>query len=98
MEKIFEGEEFTLAKEGDNALVGVGFAMARELVSGLGGNADSLGSAELEDGFHARIAAGFSLACDADVVDGASSCSQRFLDGVKAVQNIHLFSLRGATG
>ena len=44
VEQVFECEEFALAQEGDDALVGVGLAVAGELVAGLGGDADAFGA------------------------------------------------------
>ena len=44
LEEVFEGEEFAFADEGDDALVGVGFAVAGELVAGFGRDADALGA------------------------------------------------------
>jgi hypothetical protein len=41
VEEILECEEFTLADEGDDALVGVGFAVAGELIAGLSADANA---------------------------------------------------------
>jgi len=85
VEEVFEGEELALAEEGDDALVGVGFDVAGELVARLGGDADVGLTAEVEDGLETRVAAGFALACDADVVDLANAGADGLLDGVEAV-------------
>jgi hypothetical protein len=85
VEEIFEGEEFALAEEGDDALVGVGFAVACELVARFGGDADGFGAGELENGLHARVLAGFAFAGDAEVVNLAGACAKSFFDGVQAV-------------
>ena len=85
VEEVFEGEELPLAEEGDDALMGVGFGVSGELVAGFGGDADVGLAAEVEDGFKARVAAGFALAGDADVVDLANAGSDGLLDGVEAV-------------
>ena len=95
VEEVFEGEEFALAEEGDDALVGVGFGVAGELVAGLGGDADAFGAGEVEDGVHAGVAAGFALAGDADVVEVSGAGAEGLLDRVQAVQNIHAFSVIG---
>ena len=93
VKEVFEGQEFALAEEGDDALVGVGFAVAGELVARFGGDADALGAGELEDGVGAGVAAGFAFAGDADVVDGTRSSAQSFFHRVQAVQDFHLSSV-----
>ncbi len=98
VEKVFQGEEFALTEEGDDALVGVGFAVAGELVAGFGADADAFGAAEFEDRVHARVAAGLALAGDADVVEGSSAGAEGLFDGVQAVQNFHAFSVIGGGG
>jgi hypothetical protein len=75
--------------------VGVGLAVAGELVAGLGADTDAPGAGEFEDRVHAGVAAGFALACNADVVEGASAGAEGLFDGVQAVQNIHRFSVIG---
>jgi hypothetical protein len=97
-QEVFEGEEFALAEEGYDALVGIGLAVAGELVAGFGGDADAFGAGEVEDRVHAGVAAGFTLAGYADVVERAGSGAEGLLDGVQAVQNIHCFSVLGAVG
>ena len=98
LEKVFEGQEFALAEEGYDALVGVGAAVAGELVAGLGGDADAFGAGEFENRVHARVAAGFALAGYADVVERAGAGAEGLLDRVQAVQNIHCFSVLGLVG
>ena len=44
LEEVFEGQEFAFADEGYDALVGVGLAVAGELVAGLGGDANAFGA------------------------------------------------------
>ena len=95
MQEVFEGEEFAFADEGYDALVGVGLAVAGELVSGLGADADALGAGEFEDRVHAGVAALLALARNADVVEGAGAGAESLFDGVQAVQNIHRFSVIG---
>ncbi len=98
VEEVFEGEEFAFADEGYDALVGVGFAVAGELVAGLGGDANAFGAGELEDGVDAGVAAGFALAGDGEVVEGSGAGAEGLLDRVQAVQNIHRFSVLGMGG
>jgi hypothetical protein len=98
LEQVFEGEELALAEEGYDALVGVGAAVAGELVAGFGGDADAFGAGEVEDRVHARVAAGFTLSGYADVVERAGAGAEGLLDGVQAVQNIHCFSVLGRVG
>jgi hypothetical protein len=95
VEEVFESEEFALADEGDDALMGVGLAVAGELVAGLGADANAFGAGELEDGIDAGVAAGFALAGDAEVVERAGAGAEGLFDGVQAVQNIHGFSVIG---
>ena len=98
IEEVFEGEEFALADEGYDALVGVGLAVAGELVAGLGADANAFGAGELEDGVDAGVAAGFALASYAEVVEGSGAGAEGLLDRVQAVQNIHCFSVIGMEG
>jgi len=93
-EEVFEGEEFALADEGDDALVRVGFTVASELVAWLCADANALGAGELEDRFHTGVAAGVALAGDREVVEGSSACAEGLFDRVQAVQNIHCFSVK----
>jgi len=95
VEEVFEGEELAFAEEGDDALVVVGAGVAGELVAGLGGDADAGGSGGFEDALETRVAAGFALAGDADVVDLARSGAESLFNGVQAVQNIHRTSVSG---
>ncbi len=95
LQEVFEGEEFSLADEGDDALVGVGLAVAGELVAGLGADADAFGAAEFEESVHAGVAAALALAGDADVVKRSSAGAEGLLNGVQAVQNIHPSSVLG---
>jgi hypothetical protein len=95
IEEVFEGEEFAFADEGDDALVGVGLAVAGELVAGLGADANAFGAGELEDCIEARVAAGFALASYAEVIERAGAGAEGLFDGVQAVQNIHCFSVIG---
>ena len=89
VKKVLESEEFALADEGDDALVGIGFAVAGELIARLGADADAFEAAEFEKRVHARVAAALALAGDADVIERPGTRAQGLLDGVQAVQNIH---------
>jgi hypothetical protein len=95
VEEVFESKEFAFAEEGDDALVVVGAGVAGELVAGLGGDADTGGAGGLEDALEPRVAAGFALAGDADVVDLSRSGAESLFDRVEAVQNIHRYSVSG---
>ena len=75
--------------------MGVGLAVAGELVAGLGADANAFGAGELEDGVHAGVAAGVALAGDGEVVEGSGAGAESLLDRVQAVQNIHCFSVKG---
>jgi hypothetical protein len=55
------------------------------LVPRFGGDADALGAGEVEHGVHSRVAASFSLACNADVVERARAGAEGFFDRVQAV-------------
>ena len=95
VEEVFEREEFAFAEEGDDALVVVGAGVAGELVAGFRRDTDAGGAGGFEDAFETRVAAGFALAGDADVVDLSCSGAESLFDGVEAVQNIHLNSVSG---
>jgi hypothetical protein len=88
-EEVFELKEFSFPKEGDDALVGVGAGVAGELLARFGHDAEVGGAGESQDGFEAGVAAGFALASDGDVVDGLGTGTQRLLDRVQAVKNLH---------
>ena len=64
-EEIFDGEEFALADDGEDALMSVGAGEAGELVAGLDGDTDASGAAELSEAFEFLIP---TLAGDADVI------------------------------
>jgi hypothetical protein len=89
-EEVFDGQELTLADDGDDALVGVGAGEAGELVAGLDGDADAGGAAELGEAFELFI---FTLAGDADVIELAGTGADGLLYRVEAVQNFHPLSL-----
>ena len=85
VEEVLQSEEFALAKEGDDALVSIGFAVARELVARLSADADASQAAELQEGVHPRVAAALALAGDADMIDGPCAGAQGLLHGMQAV-------------
>ena len=64
-EEIFDGEEFALADDSEDALMRVGAGEAGELVAGLDGDPDASGAAELSEAFELLIP---TLAGDADVI------------------------------
>jgi hypothetical protein len=89
-EKVFNGEEFALADDGEDALVGIGAGEAGELVAGFDGDADAGGAAELGEAFELLIS---TLAGDADVIELAGTGTDSLLDWMEAVQNFHSSSL-----
>ena len=89
-EKVFNGEEFALADDGEDALVGIGAGEAGELVAGLDGDADVGGAAKFDDAFETFVA---TFAGYADVVELAGTGADGLLDGMEAVQNFHDSSL-----
>jgi len=85
-EEVFDGEEFALADDGKDALVGVGAGETGELVAGFEGDTDAGGAAEVDEAGDSGIAAGVAvLAGDADVVELARAGADGLLDGVEAV-------------
>ena len=87
-EEVFDGEEFALADDGENALVGVGAGEAGELVAWFEGDTDAGGAAEVDEALEAvvKFAPGVtSLAGDADVFELACAGADGLLDGVEAV-------------
>ena len=89
-EEVFDGEEFALADDGEDALVGIGAGEAGELVAGLDGDADVGGAAKFDDAFETFVA---TFAGYADVVELAGTGADGLLDGMEAVQNFHDSSL-----
>jgi hypothetical protein len=85
-EEVFDGEEFALADDGENALVGVGAGEAGELVAWFEGDTDAGGAAEIDEAGDSGIAAGVAaLAGDANVFELARAGADGLLDWVEAV-------------
>jgi hypothetical protein len=84
--EVFDGEEFTLADDGEDALMGVGAGEAGELIAGLDGDADASGAAEFDQALEAFVS---TFAGDAYVIELAGTGADGLLDGVEAVQNFH---------
>ncbi len=89
-EEVFDGEEFALADDGEDALMGVGAGEAGELIAGLDGDADASGAAEFDHALEAFVSA---FAGDADVIELAGTGADGLLDRMEAVQNFHPPSL-----
>ena len=89
-EEVFDGEEGSLADQGDGPLVGVGACEAGELVAGFEGEADVGVAAKLGEALQAGVAA---LAGQQDAVQPARAGADRLLDRVQAVTNFHWTSL-----
>jgi hypothetical protein len=89
-EEIFDGEEFALADDGEDALVGIGAGETGKLVAGLDGDTDASGATELSEAFELLIP---TFAGDADVIELAGTGADSLLDRMEAVQNFHASSL-----
>ena len=89
-EEVFDGEEFALADDGEDALMSVGAGEAGELVARLDGDADASGAAKFDHAFEAFVS---TFAGDADVIELAGTGADGLLDRMEAVQNFHPSSL-----
>jgi hypothetical protein len=84
-EKVFNGEEFAIADDSEDALVGISAGETGELVAGFKGHTDASGAAEVDEAGDSGIAAGVAaFAGDADVVQLACTGADGLLDGVEA--------------
>ena len=95
VQQVFERQELAFAQEGHNTLVGVGLGVAGELIARLHADTDIGRAAELQNAVQARVAAGFALPGNADVVQAADAGAQRLFHRMQAVKNIHPSSVSG---
>ena len=87
--EVFEGEELLRADEGYDALMAFGAGEMRELLAGLGADADAALTAQENE----LVNALGGLAGDDDLVKASTACLERLLNRMNSVQNFHTFSV-----
>ena len=87
-EQIFEAEEFALADNGDDALMGGGVRQASESVTGFEAGSDAGLPAKIKEAAETLVVA---FARNRHVVEAAGAGAQRLFDGVQAVEQFHRY-------
>jgi len=89
-QEVFDPEEFSLANDGQDALMGIGAGEPGELVAGFHGYADASGAAEFDESLESFVS---TLAGDAYMIELARTGTDGLLDRVETVKNFHSSSL-----